>query len=580
MPHLYTLVSERAAPDDPDQGYAYEKPDGSTTPVAKISAEASFNRRTQPLQYRGRTYLVGTWARPRVRDEFGTYRNAGVRAPRTKPTLATASLSNGSTGNFIGYQTFLIKVGDKWIAESNPGVASDTYAGDGTGRLWDNLDWDPQDSDVNWSRGYVSADGALPALAWERPISSGTVTENVLTGALGTTLPVRRSLTGYYNLDRYARGVPPYTMYAEEYHDAIFYAGDPDHPERIYYSKLYEPEAVNTTPTFVNGRLDEPWLNTTDGDPVTGIKRQGDELIVGTTRGIDRIQGYSYGDYSIQRISNYWNVVSHWSMRRAGPLDSLFFASSQGPTIYNSGSFRYIGGNIQSWWRDNYRSDPTLFTDCFGVEDQYWETYNLLIPQAASPFSLWWVVDYNSAEFGVPVWVRDIRARKDWVSGELQVDSTSAYRERYTGSCDGKIRQENDETDADDDGDTYLKKFTVQPPHIYPEGDQGGHEGQAHTYTGLDLFLKHESNIATVSLFGGDDDADSAVTPSWTRDLKASAPTAGKRSRVDRTSEHVSPSKVSGKGLTLRVEVSSPLEVEFRGWGLDYVKGPQTRSFK
>jgi hypothetical protein len=578
MPHLYTSFFPAA----PNESYVYEKDDAGVR-TAKISADVTgMDRRTQPIKYRKSTHLIGTFRRPYVRDRFGGYHLSGVLPPLTQPTLVDASIAGSSTGNMIGYQTFVFKIGDVYMAESNPGPASAKLASLGTGREWDALDWTPADSHVTHSRGYVSVDGALPALAWERPISpTGTkVTEAVSTGALGLTLPVRRALTGYYQLDPFARGIPPYTMFAEEYHDAFFYAGDPNFPERIYPSKLYEPEAVNTTPIFVNGRLDEPWLSTTDGGPVTGIKRQGDELIVGTARGIDSIQGYTYGDYSVRRISNYWNVVSHWSMRRAGPLGSLFFASSQGPTIYNAGSFRYIGGNIQTWWRDEFRANPALFEDCFGVEDQHWETYNLLIPQAAAPLSLWWVVDYNSAEFGRPVWVEDLRDRKDWVSEELQVNAASRYWERYTGSCDGKVRQENVETDPDDDGDTYLKKGTIQFPHTYPEGDQGGHEGQGHTYVGVDLFLKHETNSVTASIYGGDDDAPAAVAPHWTRALAASAPSTGARSRVSRTSQHETLSKSSGKGVTLKLEVTSPLSVECRGWGVDYVKGPQTRPFK
>lgn len=579
MPHLYASANPGAGGAGQTLGYVYEKDDGGNLNT-EINGEVSFDRRTVLLKYRRSVYLIGTFSRPRVRDRFGAYHSAGVRAPMTQPTMVDGGMGSGSTGNMIGYQTFVMKTGNAWIAESNPGPATATLASAGTGRLWDNLDWAPNDSHVTHSRGYVSVDGSIPALAWERPISpSGTtVKETVPTASLGVTLPVRRSLTGYYQVDPYARGVPPYTKFCEEYHDAFFYAGDPVHPERIYPSKLFEPEAVNTTPISVNGRVDEPWLNTTDGMPVTGIKRQGDELIVGTYRGIDAIQGYSYGDYSIRRISNYWGVIDHFSMARCGPLGSLFFAAPQGVTIYNSGSFRYVMGNYSTWWRDEYRLNPTLFKDCFGIEDRYWETYKILIPRSDNS-SLYLVVDYNSAEFGLPVWMEDRRARKDWVAGELAIDGTTEYYELYTGSCDGKVRQENVESDADDDSDTYLKKFTVQTPHVYPEGDQGGHEGQGHTYSTLDLFLKHETNAATASIYAGDDDAPTATTPTWTRTLAASQPATGKRARVSRTSQQETLSKTSGKGITMKIEVPSPLVVEYRGWGVDYVKGPQTRPF-
>lgn len=572
MAHVYTTVRIGDPQVDFAEASIYEKPDGQTR-VQKETGDKVFDRRTQMLKYRRRLYMIGTWARPRMRDEFGTYRSMGVRPPMTRPTMVDAAVPGSSEGNMIGYQTFVVKVGDKKIAESNPGPATDTLESGGLGRFWDNIDWSPQDAYVNWARGYVSVDGSIPALAWERPIAPGTtVSEAVATGALGVTLPVRKGLSGYYAMDRYARGIPPYTKYAEEYHDAIFYAGDPDHPERIYYSKLFEPEAVNSTPTYTNGRLDEPWLSTTDGDAVTGIKRQGDELVVGTYRGIDVIQGYTYGDFSIRRVSNYWGVTSHFSMRRAGPLGSLFFSAPQGPTLYNAGSFRYLGEPISTWWRDEYRTDQSPFDDAFGVEDRYWGTYNLLLPQTDDS-SLWLVLDYNSAEYGQPVWVFDIRARKDWVSEELAVDSTSNYYERYTGSCDGAVRQENVETDADDDGDAYQKKWTVQTPHRFM-GDQGGHEAEGFAFKKSDVFLKHEQNDAVVSFYAGDDDSPNAATPHWSKTLPSTGAGAGQRTRTARTGEHLSLTKTSGKGVTLKIEVTAPLDVQFRGWGMEFAEGP------
>lgn len=575
MPQLFTSADLGAGANGETYGYAYERSDGGTV-KNKLTNVSAYERRTVPINYRRSTYLIGTYSRAQVRDRFGGYHSIGVLPPVRKPTLSDGGLASGSTGNMIGYQTFCMKQNGVLICESNPGPQTDTLAAAGTGRTWSSLDWQPTDSHVTHARGYVSVDGALPALAWERPLAStasATVTESVLTDALGRTLPVRKGVDQQYQLDIFARGVPPYCKYAEEYHDAFFYAGDPIHPERIYFSKLFEPEAVNSTPVTVNGRVDEPWLTTTDGLPVTGIQRCGDELIVGTPKGIDRIQGYSYGDYAIHRISNYWNVISHFSMRRCGPLDSLFFASSHGPTIYNAGTFRFIGASLASWWRDNFRLYPTFFQDAFGVEDRYWQTYNLLIPQQDNT-TLWLVVDFNSAEAGIPIWVWDIRARKDWVSAEMAVDSTSYYWERYTGSCDGRVRQENVMTDADDNGDIYRKKMTVQSGHRYM-GDQSGDEGHGRTFHPLDLFLQHQNQAATVSVYAGEDDSPNAALPAdGPKTLPARAMPTGQRARTKRTSERVALSGVSGKGVTVKVEVVAPIDVEFRGWAIHHREGP------
>lgn len=574
MPHLYTSTRLNVGGAAQIGGYVYEKGDATSVLDLKISEESAYNRRTVPIKYRGAVYLIGTWARARVRDRFGGYHPSGVRPPVTKPTLADAAFAGGSEGEMIGYQTFVMKVGNVKIAESNPGPQTLTLSAAGTGREWDNLDWAPFDSHVTHSRGYVSVDGSIPALAWERPIqpAGSTVIENVGTAALGETLPVRKGVNQQFMLDIFARGVPPYTQWAEEYHNAFFYAGDPNHPERIYYSKLYEPEAVNSTPLFIFGRQDNPWLETTDGLPVTGIRRQGDELIVGTPRGIDRIQGYGYGDYAIHRISNYWNVLAAFSMLRAGPNDSLFFASSHGPTIYNAGNFRYIGGPIQGWWREQLRLYPTLFEDVFAVEDRYFETVKFLIPQQDNT-TLYLVVDYNSAEAGQPIWVFDRRARRDNVSAELAINGSTKYYELYTGSCDGNVRQENVEDDADDDGDTYQKQLTVETGHRYM-GDQRGDQGHGRSFGPLDNYVMHEDQAVTVSLFSGEDDSPNALSAADSKTIPATGPKPGQRRRTAMTSERVAVQGVSGKGVTYRLTALAPVNVQFRGWGVEHKHGP------
>ncbi len=580
MAQLYLLLDTST---DPPSLHLWERKDSQSTPVEKElppelrTVPASV--RPQMLSYRRRVHSIGILDRPIVRDEFGKFRASGVLPPRTIPTLADGSYSGGSEGLMIGYQTFLVKVGGQRLAESNPGPATLTLDAAGTGRLWGNLDWTPSDSHVTHSRGYVGVDGEVPSLAWERPIAAGgDVGENVLTTGLGEPLPVRVSSSGTIVLNRYARGIPPYTKFAEEYHNAFFYAGDPNHPERIYPSKLYEPEAVNTTPITVFGRTEYPWLVTTEGDAVTGIKRQADELLVGTIRGMDVIQGYSHGDYTIRRISNYWGVTSHHSMRRCGPLGSLFFSAPQGPTLYNAGSFKFIGGPLETWWRDNFKLFPEIFSEAYGAEDRFWRAYKLLLPQYQG-YSLYLVCDYMSAEAGDPMWVKDIRARNDQVMGELFVDNSTSYYDLYVGSCDGIVRRENVDSDPDDDGDTYQKRMVLTEPHRYVAGQEGD-DAHGRTFNGLDLFMKHTNNAVIISMWAGDDDAPSAASRQWGVTSPATAAAAGERPVVERTSERHVPTDLSGKGVTLRVEVVAPVGIEYRGWAVDHIPGPQSRPFK
>lgn len=580
----------------PNEANVYERSDAGTLFHPVQQDPQVLKRRTVCLDYRGSIYLVGTFSRMKVRDKFGAYHPAGLLPPRTKPVLADGGIGSAgdhSVGNMIGYQTFVMKAGDLKIVESNPGPASDTLAAVGTGRAWSNLDWSPADAHATHARGYVSVDGSFPALAWEVPLMSGSATlkEAVSTAGLGTVLPVRKALDQSWNVDLYARGIPPYCQFAEVYHEAFFYAGDPLHPERIYYSLLYEPEAVNSTPIrLADGRIDKPWLETRDGQPVTGLQRQGDELIVGKPHGLDSIQGYAYADLAIRTISEYWGVTSHFSMRRCGPQDALYFSAPQGPTIYNAGSFFFIGEKVQTWWRDNIRANPTPFENAFGIQDRFWESYKLLLPglgptnAQGRPGALWLVVDFHSVERGAPIWHGfDERGREDWIAAEMRVDGSGRYRELYTGSHQyddqgaiqgSSVHQENVEDDADDAGDSYAKAWTIDTPHRYM-GDQGGDEAHGYAFHPLDLYMQHANNAATISLYGGDDHSpDQAVSPHWTTSSAATEVATGKRKRAAKTSEHHAVSGTSGKGVTLRVTVSAPLSVEYRGWGIGYREGP------
>ena len=587
MAHIYFTAN----------GTAYSLPDGSTTPVtitlpsAAVSAPVSPARRPVLLRYRKRFYNVGQFETVIVADESEVeFRTAGLQAPTDTPSLADGADSGGSTGLMIAYQTFaryltidgaLVKV-----CESNPGPPSNTLNAAGTGRVTSNCTAASLDAHATHTNLYISVDGEIPALAASEDLATfaGTFTENVLTAALGETLPVRIGIDGNVSLDIYARGVPPYTYYAAIFKDTTFYGGDPDHPERVYPSKLYEPESVNVTPVTVYGRTEYPWLNTTDGQPVTGLCANGDELIVGKPCGCDVITT-SGGIHSIRQLSAHYGVISHFSMRVCGPLSALWFASQDGVTFYFAGAFRYVMGPLKSWWRETYKANPAVFEGCYAAVNAYWGAYKLQFTSETGTTSLpqgthYLIGDFEAAEAGRPVWVTDFRDRLDYCQMELKVATANQRKALYVGSSDGYIREEDVMTNADDDGDTYEKKMTITTSHRFPEG-QGGDDQHANTFNGLDLYLAHPNHAATVSLYAGDDKvASEAVAPQWTKLLPATAEPSTSRQRVQRTSERETPNSVSGKGATLQVEVTSPIGVEFRGYSLDYIpSGAQDRPY-
>jgi hypothetical protein len=571
-------------------GTAYALPDGTATPFAITlpdpgdAAPVSPARRPVLIRYRKLVYNIGQYDHVIMADQAEVFRVAGLQSPTQTPVLANGTYAGGSEGEMIAYQTFaryltIDGVLTK-ICESNPGPQSNTLSSSGQGRVTSNCDPTSLDAHATHTLLYISVDGEIPALAAIEPLSTftGTFSENTLTAALGETLPVRVGYDGGIDLDIYARGTPPYTYYAEIFRDTCFYAGDPDHPERIYPSKIFEPEAVNTTPVTVYGRTEYPWLTTTDGQAVTGIKRVGDELIVGKPVGFDVITGVN-GSWSIRPGSNHYGVISHFSMLVCGPLSALWFASQEGVCIYFAGTVRYVSPSLRSWWKDTYKLYPEIFEGCYAASNSIWGAYKLQFTNLYGG-TFYILGDFEAAESGSPVWMFDFRSRLDYCQFELRNSSTEERRSLFTGSEDGIVREEDVMDDPDDDGDANQKTMIIEPPHRYPGGQEGS-EAQANTFVGLDLFLVHEDNDVTVSIYSGDDKvAEAAVAPNWTVTSAATALPSNERQRVTPTSEHHTITRATGKGVTLLMEVVAPVGVEYRGYSIDYIpSGAQSRPF-
>lgn len=544
---------------------------GNQVQVTKATGVKGLNIRPAFSQYRNRTYIAGQFSSPQVFTEDFSIFAAGVDAPTVVPVLASGSIPGGFTGvtgNFIGYITFAHKGNSgAIIQESNPSQGSLTLSiSAAAGRVWTNLPTVSQNPRVTHIRGYVSADGAIPRLAWERSIGVSTVTEAMPVASLSTPLPTKLDATGTAVPDLNARGVPPYCLFVEGYHDSTWWAGDPKFPDRIYPSKLFEPESVDSTDTG-------PWLRTKDGEAVTGLRRWNDQLIVGTRSGIYAIQGYGPSDYEIRKLSSYYNVISHHSMVRCGPNEDLYFAAQQGVCMYN-GNFVYLMENMYPYWRDDYRAHIVNYENCFGAEDRLFRCYILQIPQDDLT-TFRYVGHYEPVAAGAqPWWTFDKRARQENALGQLL--NTGNFYELYSGACDGYVRKENVSTNNDDDGDSQGKAVDVSTKHYFM-GDQSGDDMHGRTFTNVETFLETEEANTTLNAYCGDDDARSGV-PQTTQTIRATAVSSPK-AKVKQTSNSVTLTQASGKGITLRFRTSRTTHWSLRGYAIDYLPGPQDRPF-
>lgn len=551
-------------------GKIYHSDPGATslTLTALLGGVTITSAKARCTKYRRETSVVSrfdpgiTW-----NDEVGAWRKSGLTGPTAAPTLATTG-SGVVSETAVGYYTAVLKNGTTTLQESNPSPATAAITFSAQQRQWTLPATHVPDTTATHFRLYVSMGGSTPAFVQDSTIGTTTVTENVSNTTLaanivaGLALPVDEDGNVLDN----ARGVPPYCLYTATYHDSVWRAGDPDHPERIYPSKLFENDSVDSSATGT-------WLRTTDGEAVTGLARHGDELLVLCYNAAYAIQGYGPSQYTIRKVSNFYGCISHDSLKRCGPRADLFGAGFDGPWRYD-GSFHDAIEDLKDYWIEDYEANKANYEACYAEEDRKFGGYKLRIPQDDET-SFYYYGHYEPTVFGgQPWWVWDYRDRNDSAMGILYGDGDQ-YGRLVTGSCDGYLRYENVMTDDDDDGDTFLKKFDLTTKHYWLNGDQMGDDGHGASVTDLDLYAKHENDDMGISLHCGDDDARSGVAQ-WTKTVPATAESG----KVAQTSQHFGGGEIggaSGKGVSLRVEVTSPIGVEYRGSTITSGPGQQDR---
>lgn len=508
----------------------------------------------------GKGILVGWPSAPLVflHEEEKVY-PAGIQAPSVKPTLAVSG--TGITGTAIGYLTFLHMIGGRIIAESNYSKGSDPLALSNQGRSWPGLPTAAPNPRVNHISGSVSMDGALPRRTWIRELGTASVIENVPTASLGATAPV----TASGSLAN-ARGIPPYCLYAAKYYDRIALSGDPRFPYRVWLGEIGEAESF--------GPLS--YIDTRDREAVTGLIQVGDQLVVSCMSAFYDVQGYVASDLSMRKIHPTWGCISHHGMVvfNDGQTNRLIAPSQPGLILYD-GSFHFVSEDWRDFWRDDYAANRAAYETSIGSFDPETNAYELLIDKAADATTksytyvghvMKW---HESLEGGGPQMhiTTKLRGRED--TAIATVADGSGRKVRYTGSADGFIRRENVRTNADDDGDTYKKRMVLQHPHDHLE-DVGGDHAHGKLHTEHELFLKNEDQEVELKLYAGEESALEAAPRKKT--IKP-----GKLvGRVSRRSFRHLP-MVVGHGLTRRIEVESPVGIEYAGDAGTWTDGLSTR---
>lgn len=535
-------------------------------------------RRPCLVWYRGDLYVIGYYTRPvaRFRQDGGAWRLAGIKPPTAFLSVVPGVSSGGSSGACLAAITFLHKVGPVVLAESDFGNVVDVGQLAGEGRVWSGIDSGSAELRVTHVRGYISMDGAEFRAAWEAPYGISAYVENVRTAQLTYIGP------------NYDHGIPPDTRFGCEWQGRMWYANNPQHPYRVWYSMGGNPQYVGPY----------SFRDTLGKEEITGIAKGRNELVVFCLRNSYMIRQFGQGadDFIVEKLDSDVGAISHFGILEIH--NKLWFPSEDGVWIYDGG-FRYLMKEVQPLWRDDWEANKQEFLSGFALHDRInkiymWVTRRPGLEEFESteifPGTVTYCGYYGEFEPSMggqqphPEWTLDMKAR---------FDSAGFYNEDgelVVGSCDGVIRKQ-DWTDDDDDGDTLQKPLVIRSGHhLFFEPGDDWEFGK--TLKQLWAYVESETSAWTLYVRGGDEQVWRGRLPDnlfqfWKVGFAASAnsetrsvtSTDGRTQTillnyVPETTHYAIPAQVTGRGFTFELRATAPVGLQYRGIGGMWAPGP------
>lgn len=500
--------------------------------------------------YKRRTYINGQFTPNLLWTENSNLYASGILATSTAPT-ASIGAGTGITGSTIRYVYTMAEIVSGIVVHESDASSASTPIPTVVNRSINvaGLPTSHTNARVSHKRLYRSDNGGLHRFVANVAIVTATYSDSTATLALGA--PVQEN-----------HGVPPATKFNSSYHDRLFYAGNSTYKYRLWFSEIGMPEAV--------GALS--YIDTRDGEDITGIARCGDELIVFCPQSMYSVQGYTVSDFRMRKIDPSTGCISNASI--VNIKERLFFASEEGVCLYD-GSVKFLMEDLRDYWRDDYASNVSIYQDCQAIESRYHRGYKLLIPKDST---FCYFGHYDPVFRGEqPYWVFDTETRKMKTLGTL-TPSAGAYRyDEFGGYCDGYIRKHNQEADNDDDGDSNSKQAIIQTGALLM-GDPGGSRTEGKTFEELWSYVESEQAAWVLQAVGGDEDVINAATANNTTTFWKDSVAASASSGFTADSVHYhKPIQVSGRALCLKITSSGPIGLKYRGFGGVYGPGEATR---
>lgn len=561
--------------------YRRRRTAGSMPQQEQFAIPAGFVHTNTPgtwVQLKSRLYGAGTGSDNAMIDEHYRFSRLGLQAPSQVPTLTTGA-GPGPTANCQVAIAFYDRAVDEWSPLSG---FSDVVAIANQARVTANIQATSNDYRVTDVGLFVVADGSTPRLATTRQLGITTITENIATLALGAARPTP--------FNRMARCVG-----FAGYHDRLVGFGDVLNPDIVYVSAIGFPE-----------RYEGLSFRTRNGEAITAAIAVRDVCLILTANSAYVLRGYKDADMTLTLTEAEVGSINNSSWRIM-PGGNAVIVNHQGFWVYN-GAFHNITLDRTQAWLDFYEHNREAVETSVGAIDPLRNTYTLWVKGPTGgltlPEEIWnpdsrtirgfgWTFDYAGispqleGNLTQPNWFVDIMTRPITAAGLLSVPGTKRY-DLYLGSIDGYVRG-LDPTDASDDSDTYGKRMFIRTG-AYAMSDPGGDSQSGKKYVSGYTYMESEISAWTVYWKGGDEDAWRTITPDntvtfWREEIAASllveiVPTLVghivNTYAAKSVHPHV-PEQVTGRCLTLEVDIETPREVHWRGFGGRHGPGPATR---
>lgn len=139
--------------------------------------------------------------------------------------------------------------------------------------------------------------------------------------------------------------------------ERVFCAGDPDYPDRVYYSRAYAPFDWTSDidhPESGGGFVDIP---TWDGGKITGLFSDGQDIVVTKNTTMFRLYGTTPADFTIVPVSGSMGVVAPNGHALSGVTH--YFVTENGIATYYGGAFALMDDRrlpmiFDPHWRELY----------------------------------------------------------------------------------------------------------------------------------------------------------------------------------------------------------------------------------